>query len=349
MNALPHICNSTNDVRRLLSSVVLPTNGPVIFMKIDVKNFYMSGSHEMLEREVSGEFKGNMRRLMGPLISFVLLNQYVVDSVSDAAWQVTCGSGMGQRHSSSISDLALFTLGERSLLSAEGRTKFSVLLYARYRDDVLAMFNSFTGARGFLQAFKDKLQGEYVLESETSLEGFPFLDLYVYRDGSSIRWAPYTKPTARHVPLNMTSAHPPTVHRAWPINEMARLFANSQSLHAFEAAREAMLERWLSHFMDPGVIVSCREWCPRIFACTDANAFTRRSEEISREKRTVRVVIPYSPVIAPGLRGHVLRAFMSVSHVLEPFCPVSVDICWRNGGRKREHELRSVNRDLLGH
>ena len=73
------------------------------------------------------------------------------------------------------------------------------------------------------------------------------LDLTVYvhhdYDCNSLRWRPYAKPTGQRIPLQPQSAHSPTVHRSWPLAELARIANNSVKEREFKEAAAAFINK----------------------------------------------------------------------------------------------------------
>ena len=97
----------------------------------------------------------------------------------------------------------------------------------------------------------------------------------------------FVKPTARHIPLSSLSAHPPAVHRGWPVAEMSRLHRLCSSPFNSVLSRERCINRFRRFFLDPAVISRCSEWSPTILRAPKPNRVM-----------TFRLVVRWHPCLA---------------------------------------------------
>ena len=91
------------------------------------------------------------------------------------------------------------------------------------------------------------------------------LDCKVFKGQSFVStgrvdYSPYIKPTARHVPLDQSSAHAPSIHRSWPVNEIARMYSRSLRHCVFEYFRRVKIRRFEQFFMSPAILQQCKSW-----------------------------------------------------------------------------------------
>ncbi len=122
----------------------------------------------------------------------------------------------------------------------------------------------------------------------------PMLDVKIYKGpgfskNGILDFAPFIKPTARHIPLCDTSSHPPSVHRSWPISEMARLRKRSLYSSSFGLFQHLKIKRFAHFFMHPGILRRCREWRKlRIYGPKPENL----------RGRVFRLIVPWHPSLS---------------------------------------------------
>ncbi len=203
-----------------------------------------------------------MRQVAEVLLLIVLGHQFV--SRGDALYRVEVGTGMGQIHSGIVSDLAFWQLVERHL--PLNNFESGVLCFLRFRDDVFVVTRGRQEADEFFNLFKAKASVSWIVERESVRSfGTPMLDAKIYKGpgfskNGILYFAPFIKPTARHIPLCDSSSHPPSVHRGWPISEMARLRKRSLYSSSFALYQRLKTNRFARFFMHPGTLRKCREW-----------------------------------------------------------------------------------------
>ena len=117
-------------------------------VKVDMKNFYYSGTREQLLRDIMliwspYDPKNRARRAA---INMLLLHQYIkgrtFPKADDGAFQVIRGSGMGLIHSGEFSDAAYWVRVEQWSLRREVRIGWGIKQYLRYKDDVLVIMKA---------------------------------------------------------------------------------------------------------------------------------------------------------------------------------------------------------------
>ncbi len=254
-----HLCKDTADMLAKISAVRFATKTPVL-VKMDVDNFYMAAEHEQLVCAVSSCFAGVQKDILVKILWTVLGFQFVQDRAG-GVHRVMRGSGMGEVHSGALSDLAFWVIVEQHLNLGE-----HVTLYLRFRDDVLVVAESLEHAQNLVKQIQSRAKGCWTVSIDaTSTYGVPMLDSLVYvgprfKASGILDHAPYIKPTAVHVPLSSTSAHPRCIHENWPLGEVRRLRRLSLRDASFAYYRKKKLARWAYFFMDPEVLQKCATW-----------------------------------------------------------------------------------------
>ena len=104
----------------------------VRFMKLDVKDFYMTGGHNMLVTKAKSLLDEPDRKGFELVASAILENQYVAsDFLPGKCFRVKNGTGMGMISSGHISDSVLFALLERSYIMKPSIRRQHKLLFLR--------------------------------------------------------------------------------------------------------------------------------------------------------------------------------------------------------------------------
>lgn len=222
---IPILCSSTDEVQRALLEVHVSPQSCLV--KLDVKDFYMSGSQAEFER-VCSEACGAHSRLVQHALCTLLGDQFVSDGRS--FFRSDAGSGMGMPHSPNVCNLTFYYTVEFPLVGTEPlRRRHGILLYKRYHDDIIFVADSPKSARDFTSVLIRAALPHYILEvDEASLESVPMLDIQVFKtQNGRLLYRPFVKETARHIPLHSSSDHPTSVHHSWPVAEVARMWRRS--------------------------------------------------------------------------------------------------------------------------
>lgn len=93
-----------------------------------------------------------------------------------------------------------------------------------------------------------------------------FLDFEIFKSDPNgpgiLKFKPYVKPTARHIPLASDSYHPWGVHKSWPVAEMLGMSRRSSDVHLARAWQQAKIRKFLHFFIDARVVQVCKDWQP---------------------------------------------------------------------------------------
>ena len=112
--------------------------GPNSFFKLDIKDFYLSGTVEQLVKDATFGLHDDRKKLAVLVLEFILSEQYVQSKwFPNRVWKSTVGSGMGLVHSGEVAELAFFSICERGLVDTEASRQLHGLeAYWRFRDDI---------------------------------------------------------------------------------------------------------------------------------------------------------------------------------------------------------------------
>ena len=91
-------------------------------MRVDVKDFFMSGDAESLVVDACSIISSEGKRRVAERVAFFLIRHQLIrsDMLPGQCWRVVKGSGMGLKHSSALCDRALFATCECSFILKPG-------------------------------------------------------------------------------------------------------------------------------------------------------------------------------------------------------------------------------------
>lgn len=174
-------------------------------------------------------------------------------------YKVILGDGQGLTHSGDFCDLVIARLCETYFILVPSiLNKFGILLYRRFRDDILVAFN--ITAQGmdapnntFLAAFKRRAaRVGYVVTPNEVGSSVPFLNATVQVVDKKLKISPYTKPGWHlSIPLCRTSAHQSHVHDSWPIASANSMTCLTSSLEEKLVTLQKFVSKFVQNSMTP--------------------------------------------------------------------------------------------------
>jgi hypothetical protein len=182
----------------------------------------------------------------------------------DRLYQVVEGTEMGLLHSSSVADLCYFGLVEEGFKFAAWKCS----LHVRFRDDVLHIMGRVQWVQPFLTELCRRAKPCWIVKLErVSLAWVEMLDLVVlkgteFKSTGILSHRPFVKSTARHIPLGGNSGHSSSTHKGWPIGEISRMYRLSSGIGYFWTARNRLLAKFASCFMQPETLDRVTRWRP---------------------------------------------------------------------------------------
>ena len=172
----------------------------------------VKGEKGKRERERASERE--RKSLLWEAVYLLLESQFVViPTRADALYRCMEGSGIGLSHSCFITNLAFYYEVELPYI-IPAITNNSILGYARYHDDAIAVSSDNTGMVDFGHVFRHKLSYFSGKCTDYSASSVQVLDLQVQLEANTIVCSPLLVKSP--IPLCPTSAHAPHVHTAWP-------------------------------------------------------------------------------------------------------------------------------------
>ena len=265
----PHLVINTPGLVALIQSLHLEEGDMLV--KADVKDYFMSGSHQQLAEHASQFTHDKFKSDVFEATLFLLHHQYVNYDEEDASmFGVQEGAGMGLNASGDIADAAFVIDRERSfILQPHIIEKYAVKLHVRVKDDIFMIFGN-SPHRSRIARDWDAIcsQSMFCIDKwEASMWGVEVVDLHVFRKEKTSSRLPYKvhfKPSSLSVPLNPTSAHNPNILKSWPLAELDRYAVNSSSHCDFLDAKNTLIQRLESFLYPPQIVQKIRDSDPYV-------------------------------------------------------------------------------------
>ena len=154
-----HLVVDSRDFAKKPSSLHIPNINELSFVKIDVKDFYMSGSADDLVRDSTCLLPHHKRELCADILYLLLASQWISTGLGhhkNVVWNVTQGSGMGLPHSGDVADLALLARAECThVVNPAVMQDHGIIASMRFRDDILILASNKTGTAKFIHEMKN--------------------------------------------------------------------------------------------------------------------------------------------------------------------------------------------------
>eukprot|EP00973_Karenia_brevis_P091679 12408629-Karenia_brevis.AAC.1 len=306
----------------------------VVFIKLDVQDFYMSGNCADLAKHSCEDLE--RADVIKPIVEHLLLTQYVCvkdnDNEVDARYfRVNNGSGMGQHSSGSIADRAFYRLAELPFASnRQIQAAHDVLFYGRYRDDILIIAHRGREESKYLAFVRELIRRAsvvYKVKCESvSSSSCNYLDFTLFKDphvhiNGKLLYKLHDKNTSQKIPLTPTSNHHPNINKSWPVAEVRRIAQLSHSYQQFRADKLRFVNR-LKYFFFPEEITRVVE---------DIDPFLGQRRQRQRPACTW-MVLPFSKVFACKQMYDAIRVVHERWHrILSHTGLISeVHVSWRN-------------------
>ena len=114
LSRVPHLLKDSSDLMAKLKSFKVPEGTRCL--KLDVKDFYLTGSHDYLVTNSASLLEPEEREDFSLLAKSILSNQFVHAGAANVFLQVQRGTGMGMIASGHISDAVLYSTLEKNVI-----------------------------------------------------------------------------------------------------------------------------------------------------------------------------------------------------------------------------------------
>ena len=135
-------------------------------MRVDIKDFFMSGDADSLVVDACSINPSEAKRRVAERVAFFLLRHQLIrsDLLPGRLWRVIKGSGRGLKHSSALCDAALFAKCERPfILNPVAASALGVRFYRRFKDDMFAIVGDPGKAGVWLHCFRQRCKGTFFI------------------------------------------------------------------------------------------------------------------------------------------------------------------------------------------
>lgn len=308
LNQYQHICK---DTQVMLDGVKKVAVGPRdLLLKGDVKDLYMTGSHEVLARLASRYVDPSIKGLFEDIVLFLLGSQFVTfdphQSQLSVLYRVTQGAGMGFNCAGEIADAAFHEI-EEFAPQQDSIDYYKIRYYGRCKDDFLCIMDlNVAKCTQFKEQFRQSTAGFDVDKWESSLVGVEFLDAFIYKAEDvmvtnrltvRVHW----KESALGIPLSMRSAHPTSALHEWKFTEIQRCAKNCNTYRDFDLSRSVLLQRLSRHHEDAEMLSLLTNYDPY-------TARVLRERGGAPKPKSLWLVIPFHPCWQRSGLNKALRA-----------------------------------------
>ena len=186
------------------------------FTKLDVKDFYLTGSHEDIIDLASRDFEGNEANVVALTVRFLCSTQFVTSRwFPGRLWRATRGTGIGLKRSGHLTDYCFYRLVERKLFRTGKLEEWNVVAWFRFKDDILIVSDGDVPIDDVMASMANSCWKITRDELDVNTRLVSYLDVTIANPGPIVKVWPAYKETALLRRLGLESAHAPFVHRSW--------------------------------------------------------------------------------------------------------------------------------------
>ena len=339
IGCLPHLLKDSGQLVDAISHQQIPKH--VFLFRIDVAEFFMSGSSSQLINSIVPHFPQSERTLIQEALNLILENQFIQSKISSdqsVVHQCVVGAGMGMVCSGAVADMAFLSLIEIPFAMKFSQQKqYGVSNYYRFKDDI---FFSAETKEGGLEFYSQmcKRQGFFSLELEdVSSTSVKMLDLRISVDNKLQRLVASAnfKPTGLCRPLTSESRHHPSV-QSWPISRLHRLNTLCTTTIDADKSMSVFIKRFRTYFESPSFVQELDSQKHQILISRVIKQMKRAGTFWSKSD-PFWMVLPYHPaihlhrydrtrkVMKSPLYKHLLRRAFRCTRV-----PFEIRYAWKN-------------------
>ena len=208
------------------------------------------------------------------------------------------------------------------LIIRQTQVKFGIILYARFRDNLLFFLHpNFPEIRHLIGILKSSRPWTGEVEEASSVS-VQFLDANIWIDVAhrKFQWSPHLKESSLTCCLSILSAHPTRVHESWLNAYLSRLWRRSSVLAWYLDYRQEVMSRLRRVGVDPSIISSLLDTSHRTYkTCTWPKGSVTLNNKLAAYHTWL--VLPYHPAWARELNAAVRR--FSVMHAQHEIAGIS--------------------------
>ena len=240
---MPTVLRDSGELIQLLENTVLP-DGDCFLVTGDVASLYPNVDTkkalialDLLLREAGAP----ETPLLIQLARLVFENNYLSSEFCPDIFHQKFGIAMGTPFSVTVANAFMYH-HEKDIVDHYSQY---LILYKRFIDDIFAIWcgpkDTLLEFLGALNSKDQRIQLTHCI-SELSIS---FLDLFLYRDGSSsvLQFSTFQKPLNKYLYIPFESFHPSSNKKAFIKGELMRYARNSSSFKSFSETRERFWKR----------------------------------------------------------------------------------------------------------
>ena len=240
---MPTVLRDSGELIQLLENTVLP-DGDCFLVTADVASLYPNVDTtkalialDLLLREAGAP----ETPLLIQLARLVFENNYLSSEFCPDIFHQKFGIAMGTPFSVTVANAFMYH-HEKDIVDHYSQY---LILYKRFIDDIFAIWcgpkDTLLEFLGALSSKDQRIQLTHCI-SELSIS---FLDLFLYRDGSSsvLQFSTFQKPLNKYLYIPFESFHPSSNKKAFIKGELMRYARNSSSFKSFSETRDRFWKR----------------------------------------------------------------------------------------------------------
>ncbi|XP_073254801.1 uncharacterized protein [Porites lutea] len=240
---MPTVLRDSGELIQLLENTVLP-DGDCFLVTADVVSLYPNVDTkkalialDLLLREAGAP----ETPLLIQLARLVFENNYLSSEFCPDIFHQKFGIAMGTPFSVTVANAFMYH-HEKDIVDHYSQY---LILYKRFIDDIFAIWcgpkDTLLEFLGALNSKDQRIQLTHCI-SELSIS---FLDLFLYRDGSSsvLQFSTFQKPLNKYLYIPFESFHPSSNKKAFIKGELMRYARNSSSFKSFSETRDRFWKR----------------------------------------------------------------------------------------------------------
>ena len=313
----------------LLHNKVVPAGTKL--STLDIKDFYMSGSTDVLLSDCVSAFEGEcaLQTLVAEVLFLLLDSQYIVlRSDKSMHFKVVEGSGMGLLFSGAVASLSFFRRVEVHMITPGNLSEHRISCYQRYHDDIICAYQDSGMFVSFCSSLRQHASHFRVICSKVSSISVPYLDLTVSISNCHLHVEPtLSKPI---IPLAPESGHAPWVHTSWPYAVMSR-YCKLASRSSFSSAINSYYE---SNNVSPFTL--------QVLNRTLRSSRPSQPNDEAASSRTMWLKAVSHPAWNQAMQSW-------IKHMQPPACSgFKIRVAWRNGKKSMAQLIRAHNVHLMG-
>ena len=291
LDCLSHLCKDARHAAEDLAGLHI---GDSKLVALDIKDFFMSGDTNELVEDTILHLTGPLKGLMREALFLLLFHQYVRSKTEPGRlYRVIRGTGMGLVHSGEVSDSALYNIMETWCTNRATRQFYRVMVYKRFKDDVLLSYSDRELFFQYIDMMKRKAKYFKMKADEISVYQIHWLNLMVEKKRGALTTRPAYKPNFMALPLAGNSTHPQHVHETWPTGLLNMMLSvcSDRSTQNLKRVSQDLIKRLESTAVNPNAIRKLRARNPEV-----------RSAIRKRTPVRTWMVLPYHPIWSSEIR-----------------------------------------------